>query len=181
MLRVRIDNLQTRSRDPRSRVWVAAWPSWKRKNENKKAIFLLESQLKKPELPTQIIYWRLAMLARKSKQSRKWRNYLNNIGPSSLGTNTQLIGQIFNQSPLADQKWLSQKLQRWGFFEPLTQSSCPFFELDQRKNRAELLYNMLGKGAPEDKIFSEIYILLPEVIPEIKYNKNPKLSLGKKI
>jgi len=151
-----------------------------RKNEHEKAISLLESQFKKSTLPSHLIYWRLAALAHKSKQSRKWRNYLNKMGPSSLATNTQLIGQIFYESRLADQKWLIQRLQTWRFFEPLAQSSCPFFELDQRKNRAALLNHMLGKGAPEEKIFSEIYIIFPEVIQEIKYNKRPKFIAWQK-
>ena len=146
----------------------------------KPATILLESNLKKSQLPPQIVYWRLAKLARKLKNSRKWRNYINNIGPSPLTHNTQLIGELYRESSVADQKWFIRKLQVWGFFEPMPSSSCVFFELDKRKNRAELLYNMLNQDAPKEKIFAEIYILLPEVVDENKYNKDPSFIAWQK-
>ena len=123
--------------------------------KTKDAIFLLETSLKNPKIPPQIIYWHLAKLARESKNSRKWRKYINNIGPSPLSNNNQLIAEIYQESSPADQKWLNQKLRSWGFFEPEPTSSCPFFELDKRKKRALLLFTMLGKGVPEEAIFQK--------------------------
>jgi hypothetical protein len=140
--------------------------------QTQSAVVLLESSLKKGLLPPHIIYWRLAKLARRANNSSKWRYYINNIASSDLVNNTQLMRELWHESPLADQKWLKKKLENWGFFEPCPSSPCAYFELDKRKVRAELLFDMLNKNAPEEKILYEIYIILPEIIDENKYNKS---------
>ena len=137
--------------------------------------------LKDKKIPNEIINFRLAKLARKLNQRDNWRKYIINIGACDLTKNTKLMTELYQEAPSADKKWLSEKLLSWGFLETPKSSSCPYFELQKRKNRAELLFSML-EYLPKEKIWSELYLIYSEVIDDKLYNNNPNfVSWQKKL
>lgn len=85
--------------------------------------------------------------------------------------NTQVVENIYKSLSPRLQKAFVEKLPA-EFFSPMKESSCPYFEMNKRKQRAELLFLFLGKVSKEirKKIIYELYVLLPEAVDEQKYS-----------
>lgn len=137
---------------------------------------LINSGLKDPKYQ-ELKNFRLAELAALRKKSREWRLLLSKTGNSLLTRNTKLMADMYRGASNEDKKWLSSKLASWGFFNPPLESPCPFFELDQRKRRGEFLHILSDQQLDKinnNAIWNELYLLIPEVVDEKKYNLNPE-------
>lgn len=135
---------------------------------SKQAKLLIKNQLKLKEADHVVLNLRLANLAFKEGDLMQGRISLEAVLESPLAKNTALMNELFNNLPQSEQLWFAPKLALKGILENRPKSSCPFFELDSRKQRGELL-NKLALSNTLDlnslhKIWQEIFLILPETI-----------------
>jgi outer membrane protein assembly factor BamD (BamD/ComL family) len=147
-------------------------------NKFEEALELIKNSIKNKQLDPPIANFIAAKIALKSSNKKRWKDYFSHID-TQLSRNTALMSELYAKVAHSDQQWLSKKLLDNDFFEPALESPCPFFELEKRSKRAEFLYNLLTH-LPAEKVFYELYILLPETIDENKYKNNPQFSAWQK-
>lgn len=109
-----------------------------------------------------VIHWRLAQIATLQKRYGDFRKHLEESLGLQLLKNPQVVGHLYNVLPQAEKKWLLEKVSK--LIEPAPSSQCPFFEMTERKNRAQMLLWLLEGGFLKPELFYELYVLLPEAI-----------------
>lgn len=128
---------------------------------------LLENELPKKNLAP-VIHWRLAQIAISQKNFKEFRKHVEASEPGLL-KNPQVVLNIYNVLPKSEQKWFLTKVE----LEPTPKSQCPFFEMTERKRRAQVLHLLLENSNNRNSILKELYVSLPETISldELKKQK----------
>lgn len=100
---------------------------------------------------------------------------------SPLAQNTRLMGSMFLKASAEEQRFLAKALIGKGFLDRGGKSACPFFELERRKERGELLYHMAQaltrEKVPLNKLWHELFIKFPEVIDVSLLRKHEGFAL----
>lgn len=139
-----------------------------KKSKLSEANKLLNQRLLTENAPVEIIHYWLAKIAMIEGRYPAFREHLRLASDIGILKNTVLVKQIYDTLPPSEKNWLVQRLIDEGFFNRPQESSCPFFELNQRKNRADFIYQLNKNHRLQkkirDQLFYELYVLLPEVI-----------------
>lgn len=149
------------------------------KKELSKAQTLLKSKLGDADAPHEIINWWLARIAIENKNWSLFRKYIQS---SNLWAwqSLVLIQEIYNRLPNLQKKWLVTILVKHNFLAKKPDSSCPFFELTPRKERASFLFKLAKEHQLPDKIqqiiLAELYIQSPEAIEVEKLQELPSFK-----
>jgi tetratricopeptide (TPR) repeat protein len=147
------------------------------KNDFKAAQNLLLKNLLNKNAPREAIYFRLAFIANKQQKFHDFKKYFELSETLGILNNSAIIGKIYKSLPIPEKTWLINRLLRSNFFAS-SLSKCPYFELEQRKKRGELLYLINNEHhlpyKIKKQIFYELYVEKPEVIDfsQLRKNKN---------
>ncbi|HXW60556.1 MAG TPA: hypothetical protein VEK06_03360, partial [Myxococcota bacterium] len=131
-----------------------------------KASELLLKEALKASKDSPILNFRLSELYLELGDIASWRSSFAKVIGSPLFLNTALMDSLISKLPEEEQKIFAPLLIKHGILKEKPTSVCPFFELDQRKKRGELLMKMaeaLTSDRPSlIKIWRELFIKLPE-------------------
>lgn len=145
------------------------------KNEIDAAKNLLDKTVLVDEKTKEIGHWYLAKIAIAQKHYRDFRKHLQNVTTLPLLKNTKQVAMLYESLPTTERSWLVDRLVENSFFLQETKSNCPYFELDKRQDRGQFLYRIAKNQHVNKKnhmaILQELYVTLPEVIPEEQLKK----------
>ncbi len=128
---------------------------------------LLETEANKTS-SNEVIHWWLAKIAIEQKKFREFRKHLKLAEKLPLLKNTKLARELYDSLPTSERDWLIKELLQAGYVDAKIVSSCPYFQLSQRKARAELLYIIAMNHSPSKKVRDDIYQELFVALPEAK-------------
>ncbi len=128
---------------------------------------MLRADLTDNAAPT-INHWWLARISLARKKFSDFHKHLVLAKSLPLLKNTRLAHEFYLEAPASQRAWLVGQITNAGYFDAPPISSCPYFELNQRKKRADFLFllaknHRLNKNI-KNKIFRELYIVMPETI-----------------
>lgn len=146
----------------------------------KEAKLLIQKALEASSGDNAALNLRLAQLAFSQNDTVEGRKALALVLDSPLAKNTALMADLYKKLSLTERQWLAPKLVAKGFLEPMPKSSCPFFELERRQERAELLSLLAASTSVSEenlqKIWRELYIVLPEAKGLQEFAKHEKFA-----
>lgn len=129
---------------------------------------LLEQSLLKQTANHDIIHWWLAKIAIFKGHHNDIKKHLLLVKNLPILKNTNLAKEFYDLLPNNHREWYVKHLVQAGFFDPVTESVCPYFELDKRQKRGQFIYQLVNNHSLSDelakKALFELYVLLPEVI-----------------
>lgn len=135
----------------------------------------LEQALKKKILPKHIAHWALAKVALRDGRYRDFKEHLKLTHDLGLLKNTDVVKDLLSSLKPTHHPWLIEQLIRSKFFELRPPSACPYFELNQRKARADIIFSFLRQQElptqVERSVFRELYIHLPEAVSVSELSK----------
>ncbi len=139
-----------------------------KKGKFKEAKSQLEKNLNQLLVPEDAINWRLMKIAIKEGRFSEFRERLMTLKSFGALKNTAMMQEIYDDLPSMEKKFLINKMIKSDFFKHAKASKCPFFELNNRKERAEFLQKIVKENKLPSRIYHdllyELYILLPESI-----------------
>ena len=132
-----------------------------------KAKEILTNNLSEKSAPKEIINLWLAKIAIKQGRFKDFQKIFVASQVSSLH-NLDLIKDVYHSLPSAQKNWLVKLLVKENFFQRKPESNCPYFELNQRNNRAQFLYELAKSHRflkqLRKEIYYELYVLMPETV-----------------
>ncbi|HXW53545.1 MAG TPA: transglycosylase SLT domain-containing protein [Myxococcota bacterium] len=128
----------------------------------------LKRSQRQKNTPQEVVKWRLLQIASREKDLGDFRKNLKDLSELRFFKVTDLMRELYQDLPKKEQKLLLNRMIKAGFFIPRPDSNCPYFELLQRKNRADFLYQLAREqNLPANvrtQVFHELFILLPEAV-----------------
>ncbi len=136
---------------------------------------LLQTAQLQKGVPRDAVAWHLLKIAGLERRYRDFLNRLEDFQDSRFFKNTALMQELYQGLPKQQRSLLVKQMIKAEFFEGKPVSKCPYFELVQRKNRADFLYQLAREqNLPSNikqKVFYELFIVTPEAIDNDALNK----------
>lgn len=135
---------------------------------------LLNSVLVKEDAPKKVIHFLLAKIAAQQSNYKDFRGHVTKSQVTEFH-NLTMVEEIYDGVPKKEQVWLVNLLIKHNFFTKNSESPCPYFELNNRRDRAQFIYKILTAHTMpsklKDEMLYELYVSKPEVISKEQLNK----------
>ncbi len=117
---------------------------------------LLLTDMKGNNFP-EINHWLLAKVALQRKKYNEFRKHILAAKKLPWLKNTTLAHELYASLPAHQQSWLVDQMINAGYFDAPPSSSCPYFELQKRRERAEFLFLIAKNNRLNQKIKNNLF------------------------